>query len=198
MIRVRFILLGFSLLLALGAAALVWRSSGLEDSDATAAGEHAQIGGHFRLVDQNGHARTDRDFRGRWLIVYFGYTYCPDECPTTLQKIADALRALGPQADTIEPVFITLDPGRDHPSTLRKYLAAFGPEFVGLTGSPAQIASVARVYHVYYVKQPLPGGGYSVDHANIICLMAPDGRFVSTLDASGGAPALAKALRAHL
>jgi protein SCO1/2 len=164
--------------------------------NATDAG--ASIGGPFTLTDQNGNAQTDRDFDGHWLLVYFGYTYCPDTCPTTLLEIADALRKLGPKSHEVVPVFITLDPARDHAAVLRKYLAAFGPEFVGLTGTPAQIAAVAHAYRVYYAKHPLPGGGYAIDHASTIYLMAPDGRFASLLDDQQGASALAKELGARL
>lgn len=132
------------------------------------------------------------------MLVYFGYTYCPDSCPTTLQEIADALRRLGPKARDVVPVFITLDPARDHPATLRKYLAAFGPEFVGFTGTPEQIAAVAHAYRVYYAKHPLPGGSYSIDHASTIYLMAPDGRFTTLLDDQQGSAALAQQLDARL
>jgi len=195
-IRLPALLLGLSVALAVCAAFLIWRMGG---SDYGAVGQQqAAIGGPFTLIDQNGHVRTDRDFRGRWMLVYFGYTYCPDVCPTTLQEMADALRRLGTKARRAEPLFITLDPERDHPAVLRKYLAAFGPEFEGLTGTPKQIASVARAYRVYYARHALPGGGYSVDHSSIIYLMNPDGQFVSILDAQQGAAALEKELASRL
>ena len=196
MIRLPALLLGLSVALAVCAAFLIWRMGG---ADYGAVGQQqAAIGGPFTLIDQNGHVRTDRDFRGRWMLVYFGYTYCPDVCPTTLQEMADALRRLGTKARRAEPLFITLDPERDHPAVLRKYLAAFGPEFEGLTGTPKQIASVARAYRVYYARHALPGGGYSVDHSSIIYLMNPDGQFVSILDAQQGAAALEKELASRL
>jgi protein SCO1/2 len=192
LIRLSPLLLGLLLVLAVCAAVLVWRTGSSGIGDTADAG--APIGGPFALTDQNGHAQTERDFRGRWLLVYFGYTYCPDTCPTTLLEIADAFRKLGPKSHEVVPVFITLDPARDHPAVLRNYLAAFGPEFVGLTGTAAQIASVAHAYRVYYAKHPLPGGGYAVDHASTIYLMAPDGRFASLLDDQQGAGVLAKEL----
>lgn len=198
MIRARITLLALSAVLALAAAVLVWRTFSDTGQFGSAGGDRIPLGGPFVLTDQMGHARSDRDFRGRWQLVYFGYTYCPDVCPTTLSEIADALRALGPQVRAVVPLFVTLDPERDRPQVLRKYLAAFGPEFVGLTGTRAQIASIARAFHVYYAKHPLPGGGYSIDHASAIYLMAPGGRFVTLLDGQEGAAALAKQLRARL
>jgi len=197
LIRPSPLLLGVSLALAVCAAILAWRMGSNETENAAADGG-ASIGGSFTLTDQDAKVRTDLDFRGHWLVVYFGYTYCPDTCPTTLQEIADAFRQLGPRSRDIVPVFITLDPARDRPAVLRKYLAAFGPEFVGLTGTPAQIASVAHAYRVYYTKHPLAGGGYAIDHASAIYLMAPDGRFASLLDDQQGAGVLARELGARL
>ena len=194
--RLPALLLGLSLVLALCAAILAWRITST-DYDAAGPGQ-AAIGGPFTLTDQNGRPRTERDFRGKWTLVYFGYTYCPDVCPTTLQDMAIALRRLGPKAQEIAPLFITLDPERDHPAVLRKYLAAFGPEFVGLTGTPKEIASVAHAYRVYFAKHPLPGGGYSVDHASTIYLMNPEGQFVSILDDQEGAAALEKDLASRV
>ena len=192
--RLPALLLGLSLALAFGAAVLAWRTAGtIRD----ASGGEA-VGGHFVLIDQNGHARTDTDFRGRWMLVYFGYTYCPDVCPTTLQDVATALHRLGPKAKTIVPLFITIDPSRDRPAVLRKYLASFGPEFEGLTGTPGEIAAVANSYHVYYARRALPGGGYSVDHASAIYLMNPDGQFVTILDDQQGAAVLEKELNSRV
>jgi protein SCO1/2 len=179
--RIPTILFGLSAVLALCAAVLAWRLVGA-GGELDSGGKAARIGGAFTLTDQNGQARSDRDFHGRWVIVYFGYSYCPDVCPATLQQIADTLRRLGPRASQIVPVFITLDPERDHPLTLKKYLAAFGPEFVGLTGTAAQIASVAHAYGVYYAKHKLPGNSYSIDHTSALYLLAPNGRFEQVLD----------------
>ncbi|HEX4157883.1 MAG TPA: SCO family protein [Rhizomicrobium sp.] len=193
--RLPALLTGLSVALALCAALLVW---GLNSTEYGAGGAQPPvIGGPFTLIDQNGQARTDRAFRGKWMLVYFGYTYCPDVCPTTLQDMAIALRKLGPKANQFVPLFITLDPARDHPAVLKKYLAAFGPEFEGLTGTPREIASVAHAYRVYFAKHPLPGGGYSVDHASTIYLMNPDGQFASTLDDQEGAATLERDLAAR-
>jgi protein SCO1/2 len=198
MIRIPTVLVGISVALALLAAVLTWRSGGQGGGFGTDRRAAAPLGGPFTLVDQTGHVRTDRDFRGRWVLVYFGYTSCPDVCPTTLQEIADALHRMGPQAARVVPLFVTLDPERDRPAILAKYVAAFGPEFVGLTGTTAQITSVAHAYRVYYEKRPLPGGGYSVDHASTIYLMAPDGRFVTLLDGQESAAVMAKDLSSRL
>jgi cytochrome oxidase Cu insertion factor (SCO1/SenC/PrrC family) len=197
-LRIQTIFFGFAVAFAIGAAALVWRAgSGAPRFGSNPPGRLA-IGGPFHLVDQDGRARSDRDFRGRWMLVYFGYTYCPDVCPTTLQEIADALRGLGVKGTNVVPVFITLDPARDRPATLRKYLSAFSPRLVGLTGSAEQIAAVASAYREYFARHPLPDGNYSVDHASTIYLMAPDGRFAGILDDEDGARALEKDLGARL
>jgi protein SCO1/2 len=159
----------------------------------------ADVGGPFVLTDQNGALRRDTDFRGRYLLVYFGYTNCPDVCPTTLGVMADAMDKLGGEKDRIVPVFITTDPARDTPPVLKTYLKSFGPEFVGLTGSDAAIAKAAHEYRVYYAKHPLPGGGYSVDHSGALYLMGPDGKFVTFYDdESLGPDALAKDLKSRI
>lgn len=156
----------------------------------------AQIGGPFRLTDQNGSVRTDADFRGRFMLVYFGYTNCPDVCPTTLGMMADALGKLGPAKDRVVPVFVSIDPEHDAPKILKDYLKAFGPEFVGLTGSLADIKTVAKEYRVYFAKHPLPGGGYAVDHSSVIYLVGPDGKFATFYDdESIGPDALAADLK---
>lgn len=142
----------------------------------------ASVGGPFTLVDGNGATRTDKDFRGRYLLVFFGYSNCPDVCPATLSTIADTYAKLGPRKDKIAPLFITLDPERDTPKVLKTYLAAFGPEFVGLTGNDAAIKSAANAYRVYYKKQSLGGGNYGIDHTSVLYLMAPDGSFVTYYD----------------
>src|SRR6185312_6053968 len=129
----------------------------------------AQVGGPFALIDQEGRRRTDAEFRGRWMLVYFGYTNCPDVCPTTMALMADVLKQLGARGNRIVPIFITLDPARDTPKVLKLYVRAFGARFVGLTGSEQEIATVAREYRVYRAKRPLPGGDYAVDHSSVIC-----------------------------
>ena len=143
-------------------------------------GETVKLGGPFSLVDQNGVTRTDREYRGKYLLVFFGYTYCPDVCPTTLAVIKSALEMMGSRADRIVPLFITVDPKRDTPEKLKAYLASFGPRFVGLTGDDQAIATVAKEYRVYYQTHPAQGGGeYTVDHSGIVYLMDETGAFIA-------------------
>ena len=157
------------------------------------------IGGPFTLVDGNGHTVTDKTFRGRYLLVYFGYTFCPDVCPTTLNQVAAALDRLGPKADRVQALFITVDPRRDTPAVVRDYAAAFSPRLIGLTGTPEQIEQVARAYRVYYAAQkPVGGGGYTVDHSSIIYLMGPDGRFLTPIRADQTGEAMAAEIAKYL
>jgi protein SCO1/2 len=143
------------------------------------------VGGPFTLVSGDGHTVTDRDFRGKYLLVYFGYTYCPDVCPTTLNAVADALDKLGSSADRLQPLFITVDPRRDTPQVIKQYTADFSPRLLGLTGTPAEIAAVAKEYHVYYAEDRTGPGpnDYSMDHSSILYLMGPDGHFIAPIRA---------------
>jgi protein SCO1/2 len=159
----------------------------------------AQVGGPFTLTDQNGARRASSDFRGRFMLIYFGYSTCPDVCPTTLSLMGDALDKLGRKSAAIVPIFITIDPERDTPARLKAYMASFGPRFVGLTGELASIKHVADLYRVYFKKEPLEGGGYGMDHSSVIYLMAPDGKFVAYWDDTAiGPEKLAAELRARL
>jgi len=143
------------------------------------------IGGPFALVDGTGHAVTDQTFRGKWMLIYFGYTHCPDACPTTLSDIGGALDKLTvAERARIKVFFITVDPARDTPAIVGDYARAFGPEFVGLTGSEAQLAPVEKSFRVYAQKHELKGGDYAMDHSSIIYLMGPDGHFAGLLDDS--------------
>jgi cytochrome oxidase Cu insertion factor (SCO1/SenC/PrrC family) len=178
------------LLYYLGAPFAAYQS---QDSVGTAA-----IGGPFALTDQNGTPRLDKDFHGKYVLLYFGYRFCPDVCPTTLSMEADALSRLGPKARDIVPVFVTIDPERDTPAALKKYLASFGPEFVGLTGSLGAITAVAHEYRVYFAKHPLEGGGYAVDHSSVLYLLGPDGKLVKFYDQTMTPDALAKDLASRV
>jgi protein SCO1/2 len=140
----------------------------------------ATIGGPFKLVDQNGHTVTNTDLEGKWLLVYFGYTHCPDACPTALNNIALALSDLGAAKKEVRPVFITVDPERDTSPAMKDYVSAFGAPILALTGSDAAIAQAAREYRVYYAKHPEAGGDYSMDHSSIIYVMDPKGRFTAS------------------
>src|SRR5512144_3065774 len=147
----------------------------------TASGGNAwgSIGGPFTLVDENGKTVTDQDFRGKWLLVYFGYTYCPDVCPTSLARNAGAIDLLGDKGKQVVPVLITVDPQRDTPQKLKDYVHSFHPQMVGLSGTPEQIAQVAREYRVFYMKPPqVDDSSYLVDHSSLSYLIGPDGRFV--------------------
>jgi len=140
----------------------------------------ASIGGPFELVDGSGKTVDDAQFRGKAMLIYFGFTFCPDICPTELSAMADALDLLPPEvADRVQPIFITIDPERDTPAVVGEYAAAFHPRLVGLTGSPEQIQAAARAYRVYYAKQEAETAGapYLMAHSSIIYLMDEDGRF---------------------
>ena len=199
MIRTPLALIPYLIAIAAVAAGLLWnagdRIGGLGRTVST--GE-ATIGGPFALVDQDGKTKTDADFRGRFMLIYFGYSFCPDVCPTTLQEMADAFAKLGLKKSRVVPVFITVDPARDTPRVLKDYLKSFGPEFVGLTGAAKQIAEAARVYRVFIRKHPLPGGNYSMDHSGVIYLMGPDGRFVTYYEDEIGPDRMAEDLSKRL
>jgi cytochrome oxidase Cu insertion factor (SCO1/SenC/PrrC family) len=141
----------------------------------------ALVGGPFALTDQTGKRVTDKDFRGRYLLVFFGFTNCPDVCPSALQVMAAALDKLGPKGQKITPVFITVDPERDTPAQLATYLKSFHPSLVGLSGTPAEIEAVTKAYRVYVKKvaDPKSSAGYTFDHSAIIYLMGPDGAYLA-------------------
>ncbi|HTW72719.1 MAG TPA: SCO family protein [Acetobacteraceae bacterium] len=162
--------------LLLGAGGLMWLAG---------ASDGLSIGGPFTLENDAGKTVTARDFRGKYMLVYFGYTYCPDICPTTLNTVATVLEKLGPKANDLAPIFITVDPQRDTPQVMQRYTAAFSPRLIGLTGTPDEIAKVAREYRVYYAKHVTGPGpnDYSMDHSSIIYLMGPDGKFIAPVRA---------------
>jgi len=178
--------------LLIGTGAIIWLSgSGMSNS---------LVGGPFILQDGDTRQVTDRDFRGKYMLVYFGYTFCPDVCPTTLNEVADAMERLGPKAGKLQPIFITVDPKRDTPVVMKQYTAAFTPRLIGLTGSPEQIAQVAREYRVYYAEHRTgPGpGDYSMDHSSVIYLMGPDGRFIAPIRATATGEEMAADLAKYL
>jgi protein SCO1/2 len=143
------------------------------------------LGGPFVLQDDNGRTVTDQSFRGKYMLVYFGYTFCPDVCPTTLNAVADAMDKLGGKADRVQPLFITVDPKRDTAPVMKQYVAAFGSRIEGLTGTPDQISQVAKEYKVYYAEHRTGPGpnDYSMDHSSVLYLMGPDGQFIAPLRA---------------
>jgi protein SCO1/2 len=156
----------------------------------------ALVGGPFSLIDHTGKRVTDKDFRGRYMLVYFGFTYCPDVCPSGLQVIAAALQKLGAKAELVIPIFITVDPERDTPQQLAEYVKSFDPRLIGLTGSPDETAAAAKAYRVYYKKVPdeKSTAGFTIDHSAIIYLMGPDGSYVTHFSQTMGVDALAERL----
>jgi protein SCO1/2 len=157
----------------------------------------ALVGGPFTLTDHNGKRVTDQDFRGKYMLIFFGFTYCPDVCPSELQVMSAALDKLGPAADEIQPIFITIDPARDTPEAMKLYVANFHPRLIGLTGSPEDIARVAKAYRVYYAKAKGSESetDYLMDHSTILYLMGPDGKFVKHFTYGTEAQGLADGLR---
>jgi protein SCO1/2 len=136
------------------------------------------IGGPFRLVDQNGKTVTDADLKGKWSLIYFGYTHCPDACPTALNDMSIALDELGPRRSAVRPVFITVDPERDTPAVMKDYVGAFeGADIVGLSGTREQVAAIEADYRVHVQRHDAGDGEYSVDHSSMIYVMDPAGHF---------------------
>jgi len=187
-----FFLVGLAVLL--GALAFdYWRGGGSEAPLPLA------VGGPFTLVDQNGATRHDTDFRGKLMLVYFGYTFCPDACPTALSEISRAMDELGAKAEEVQPIFVTVDPARDTVEQMKLYMANFSPRILGLTGTPEQVAAAARAYRVYYQKVPQSGSNdYLMDHSSFIYVMGRDGHYLAHL-ASGGKPeTIVAALKPYL
>jgi protein SCO1/2 len=158
----------------------------------------AQVGGPFRLLDQDGKPITDQDLKGKPFLVFFGFTHCPDVCPTTLFDVSEVMRSLGPDADRTAALFVTVDPERDTAAALKDYLASFDPHLHGLTGDPAALAAIAKAYRVYYKKVPLDGGDYTMDHTAIVYLMDKEGHFVSPFSLKRKPEVAAAELRKYL
>lgn len=158
------------------------------------------VGGPFELVDHTGRPRGDRDFRGHLMLVYFGFTYCPDVCPTDLMAIGQALELLGPDGDDVQPVFITLDPARDTVAHLAEYVPLFHPRLLGLTGSDEAIRNVADAYKVYYAKVALgkEADDYTVDHTAYIYLMDRDGKYLGFFPPGTSAERMVEIIRPRL
>jgi protein SCO1/2 len=181
---------------ALGACAVLLALAGGVALQRSHAPDGLSVGGPFSLTDGQGHRVTSATYGGEWRLVYFGYTHCPDACPTTLSKLGAALDKLpAPDRARIRVLFITVDPARDTPAVVGDYAQAFGPEFVGLTGTPAELEPVEDEFHVYARRHDLAGGDYAMDHSSIIYVMGPDGRFVGLLDDGLSPDELATRLR---
>jgi len=157
------------------------------------------VGGPFELIDHTGRKRTDADFRGKLLLVYFGYTYCPDICPTDLAQISLTIDKLGIAGKAVQPLFISVDPARDTPSVLAQYVAMFHPRLIGLTGTPTQIRALADSYRAYYAKYSPPDGGvYLIDHTGFIYLMGRRGEYLGFFPPGTSADRMVEIIRQHL
>ena len=189
------------IVLALAALALgAWLTlQSLKDESTRGAGT-ALIGGPFTMINQKGETVTEKSFLGHYTLYFFGFTSCPDVCPTELQVLTAALKELGTDADRITPVFVSIDPERDTPQVMATYIANFDPRLQGLTGTPQQVATMAKAFHVFYQKVPDPKNpkDYEMDHSSILYVMAPDGTFAKhftyTTDAKSMAADLKKLL----
>jgi protein SCO1/2 len=193
----RFVVIAVTLagLLVLAAGGLL--SLAFRDTPKGAAGTllASAIGGPFQLVDQNGKPFGDSDLKGKWHLVFFGYTNCPDTCPTALNEMALALERLGKERGDVGIVFITVDPERDTPGALKSYVENFAAPIVALTGTVEEVAQAAKAYRVYYAKHPRADGGYDMDHSAVIYVMDPQGRFAATLTPDSTAQAIAERLQ---
>ena len=159
----------------------------------------ATMGGPFTLTDQNGHRVSDRDFAGKYRLIYFGYTFCPDVCPVDMQVIGAGLRRFEAEdparAAKVQPIFISVDPARDTPAVLRQFVAAFHPRMIGLTGSEAEIAQVAREYRIFYQRgEASAGGGYMVNHTRMAVLYGPQGEPIAIIPHDQGPEGVATEL----
>ena len=173
-IRPLVIFASFAASLLVGLVIMLWALGGLRGVTAPAA-----IGGPFQLTDQAGQTVTDKDLKGRPTLIFFGFTHCPDVCPTSLFEISEVLKAMGKDADRVNAYFVSVDPERDTAAAMKDYLSSFDPHLKGLTGDPEAVAKVLSAYRVYSKKVPLKDGDYTMDHTALIYLMDRDGQFVS-------------------
>jgi protein SCO1 len=160
----------------------------------------AAIGGPFTLLTADGKSVSDQSYRGKWLLIFFGYTFCPDACPTALSNISVALEKLGPDTSKLQPLFVTVDPQRDTPGVMADYLKSFDPRIIGLTGTQAQIDGVVKEYRIYVAQQKSEAGGddYLVSHSAYIFLLDPQGRFVNVIQGSESGEQIAAWLRKQM
>jgi protein SCO1/2 len=168
------IVAAFAASLAIGLGATFWLLGGPRAVTAASA-----IGGPFQLVDQTGRAVSDKDLQGKPTIIFFGFTHCPDVCPTALFEMSEILRAMGPDANRVNAFFVSVDPDRDTPEIMKSYLGSFDPNLKGLSGSPEAVAEIVSGYRVYAKKVPLKDGDYTMDHTALIYLMDKNGKFVA-------------------
>lgn len=189
----------FISVLAVGFAAIGWSVSTWNAYHAASSEARATqapgIASDFELVDQTGRTVRDEDFRGRWQLVFFGFTSCPDVCPTTLANMTAALEELGPDADKLQPLLISVDPERDTPPVLRAYLTPFDPRILGLTGTPERVEAAIRRFGVYAAKRPLEGGNYTMDHSTVVYLMDPKGEYAANFSPQTPTDEMTKEIR---
>jgi protein SCO1/2 len=183
----------FAASLIVGLLIVFWAMGGVSK-----VAQPAAIGGPFQLTDQNGKAVTDKNLKGKPTLIFFGYTHCPDVCPTSLFEISEVLRALGKDADKVNAVFISVDPERDTQAAMKDYLSSFDPHLEGLSGDPAETAKVITSYRVYAKKVPTKDGDYTMDHTALIYLMDRDGRFVSPFNLKRSPEEAATELKRYL
>jgi cytochrome oxidase Cu insertion factor (SCO1/SenC/PrrC family) len=197
LLRAGLILAAALLIAALPAQAQSERSAG-ELMDAVMWNKEP-IGGPFALTDHTGKSRTDADFRGKLMLVYFGFSFCPDICPTDLMAIGQAIDKLGPAGEGVQPLFVTVDPERDTAAHLAEYVPFFHPRLLGLTGDAAHIRDAARAYRVYYAKVVIDGAAeYTIDHSGFIYLMDRDGKYLGFFPPGTPADRMAAVIEAHL
>src|SRR3954463_14367213 len=183
----------FAASLVLGLLIVFWAMGGVGK-----VAQPAAIGGPFQLTDQNGKTVTDKNLKGKPTLIFFGYTHCPDVCPTSLFEISEVLRAMGKDADKVNAVFISVDPERDTQATMKDYLSSFDPHLEGLTGDPESVAQVLAAYRVYAKKVPLKDGDYTMDHTALIYLMDREGHFVAPFNLKRTPEEAAKDLKRYL
>jgi protein SCO1/2 len=160
--------------LVIGLVLMLWALGGMRNVAAPAA-----IGGPFQMTDQTGRPVTEKSLQGRPTLIFFGFTHCPDICPTSLFEISEVLRAMGNEADRVNAYFVSVDPERDNSAALKDYLSSFDPHLKGLTGDPDAVAKMLSAFRVYARKVPLKDGDYTMDHTALVYLMDRDGKFVA-------------------
>ncbi|NJL08121.1 MAG: SCO family protein [Methylacidiphilales bacterium] len=191
--RTAALLVGFFLVAIIaGIGAGVWLTRGGDPLVSTGA-----VGGPFRLTAHDGRTVTEADFKGMPVLLFFGFTHCPDICPTTLAEVSEVLERLGPDAERVQALFVSVDPERDTPQVLASYIGAFHPRILGLSGGEAATAEIVRAYRVYAKKVPLKDGGYTMDHTAVVYLLDKEGRFVAPFDLKRPPEAAAAELRRH-
>jgi protein SCO1/2 len=187
------IVTAFTASLLIGLLVMLWAMGGVRGVTAPAA-----IGGPFQLTDQSGATVTEKDLQGKPTLIFFGFTHCPDVCPTSLFEMSEILRAMGKDADRVNAYFISVDPERDNAAAMKDYLSSFDPHLRGLTGDPASVQKVIGEYRVYAKKVPLKDGDYTMDHTALIYLMDRDGKFVSPFNVSRKPEEAASDLKRYL